>query len=87
MSDQIKPCPFCGAQPETFGSGERQRGLMIQCIGEDCPNPSVSYYDHATAIRVWNRRAAEPPKVAPNPEYADFGRGLEKIGQLPDGCS
>ncbi len=53
---KILPCPFCGSEPEVMGSGEQQRGLMIHCIGKDCPNPSTSYYDHASAIRVWNRR-------------------------------
>lgn len=54
---KLKPCPFCGEMPESFGSGEGQKGLMIECISENCPNPSVSYYDHATAIAAWNRRA------------------------------
>lgn len=53
---RIKRCPFCGSEPEVMGSGEGQKGLMIHCIGAQCPNPSVSYYDHQTAIRVWNRR-------------------------------
>lgn len=53
---RIKPCPFCGNAPETFASGERSRGLMIHCISENCPNPSVSYCDHETALAVWNQR-------------------------------
>lgn len=60
MSDKlpkILPCPFCGSEPETMGSGEGQRGLMIHCISENCPNPHTSYYDHAAAIAVWNRRS------------------------------
>jgi len=47
-------------KPEVMGSGEQQRGLMIHCIGENCPNPSVSYYDHDSAIRVWNQRSPAP---------------------------
>jgi hypothetical protein len=39
----ILPCPFCGSQPETEDVGEGRRGLMIFCIGDHCPNPSVSY--------------------------------------------
>lgn len=49
-------CPFCGKHPETMGSGEGQRGLMIHCITPGCVNPHVSYYEHAEARRVWNRR-------------------------------
>lgn len=54
----ILPCPFCGNEPTVMGSGEGRRGLMIHCIGQNCPNPSVSYYNHAAARAVWNRRAA-----------------------------
>ena len=58
----VMPCPFCGVIPEQMGSGEGQRGLMIHCISDGCVNPHVSYYDHASAIRAWNRRA--PIKTA-----------------------
>lgn len=50
------PCPFCGQPPDVMGSGEGQRGLMIQCITDGCVNPHVSYYDHNTAIAKWNER-------------------------------
>lgn len=53
---KILPCPFCGKAPEAFPSGENGRGLMIECITRNCVNPHVSYYDHASAIRIWNRR-------------------------------
>lgn len=52
----ILPCPFCGGEPEVWGSGEQERGMMIHCVAENCPNPSVSYYQHEAAKRVWNRR-------------------------------
>lgn len=33
---------------------------MIECIADDCGvNPHVSYYDHDSARRVWNRRSAD----------------------------
>ncbi len=54
----ILPCPFCGREPYVDGSGEGQRGLMIHCVGPNCANPSVSYYDHDAALAVWNQRAA-----------------------------
>lgn len=56
IAPSILPCPFCGMAPTLLGSGERQRGLMIHCVTENCVNPSVSYYNHATAKAVWNRR-------------------------------
>lgn len=54
---RILPCPFCGQPPQILASGEQWRGLMIHCISDNCANPSLSYYDHDTALRVWNRRA------------------------------
>lgn len=53
----LKSCPFCGSKPITTESGEGGKGLMIECMGDNCPHPHVSYYDHASAIKVWNRRA------------------------------
>lgn len=53
---RILPCPFCGEPPVVWGSGENNRGLMLHCISDDCPNPSVSYYDHEAALAVWNQR-------------------------------
>ena len=59
---KILACPFCGAAPVTFGSGEGQRGLMIECVTEGCVNPHTSYYDRDAAVRIWNNRQ----KVVPN---------------------
>lgn len=53
---RVMPCPFCGIKPKVMTSGERSRGLMIHCVTENCPNPSTSYYDHETALAVWNQR-------------------------------
>lgn len=53
---RVLPCPFCGKAPEIMSSGENQRGLMIHCITEECVNPNTSYYDHESALHVWNRR-------------------------------
>jgi len=52
----ILGCPFCGRDPQTFGSGEGRKGLMIECVTPGCVNPHTSYYDRATAVRVWNKR-------------------------------
>jgi hypothetical protein len=56
MDEKILACPFCGKPPETMGSGESQCGLMIECITPGCVNPHISYYDHKTAVHIWNMR-------------------------------
>lgn len=61
---RVMPCPFCGTKPEVMGSGENSRGLMIHCIAENCPNPSTSYYDHETALAVWNQRGGRHVTVS-----------------------
>jgi restriction alleviation protein Lar len=60
---KILACPFCGAAPTTFGSGEGHKGLMIECIEPGCVNPHTSYYDRDTAVRVWNKRARTVPNI------------------------
>ena len=77
----ILPCPFCGQPPIAFGSGEKQSGLMIECVSELCCHPHVSSYDHATAIAVWNMRAVPSPVLSDQRREAhrqareDFARG------------
>lgn len=58
---------FADPRPSELWPGERygdslghmdwHDGLMIECLGDDCPNPHVSYHDPKDAIAVWNRRA------------------------------
>jgi hypothetical protein len=69
-SPKLLPCPFCGKQPETEGSGENGRGLMIECATPNCVGPYTSYYDHQSARNAWNTRAALPP-VARVPVVAE----------------
>lgn len=56
VAERTLPCPFCGNAPYLMKSGDGERGLMIHCIAENCSNPSTSYYDHESALRVWNQR-------------------------------
>lgn len=53
---RLKPCPFCGKEPNVENVGDNRSALMIDCVTDDCVGPSVSCYDHTEAIRQWNRR-------------------------------
>jgi hypothetical protein len=71
MSDELKPCPFCGATalwtvPCEHGSGmfgidgAHKPGCMIGCIDfADFCTPEL-------ATEVWNRRPAQPATPAPD---------------------
>lgn len=65
---ELKPCPFCGAEPESGAWDEY--GLAIQCSSNlsKCPiNPACSGYDHQATIERWNTRAPQwqPIETAP----------------------
>lgn len=65
MNDEqinLRPCPFCGADPESGAWDEH--GFAIQCSSNlsKCPiNPAYSGYDHQATIDRWNTRAALTP--------------------------
>ena len=58
MSEELKPCPFCGEKPfvKSFGS----KITTIFCDGEACRvHPSVDNIDLDSATKGWNTRAYE----------------------------
>ncbi|MGE5523422.1 MAG: Lar family restriction alleviation protein [Rhodospirillaceae bacterium] len=60
MSNELKPCPFCGAQPtiEPWHGGKPTK-RMISCENDDCAVcPSVSGNTEREAVEAWNRRAS-----------------------------
>jgi len=72
MSQELKPCPFCGGteifiEPDEVGSG----GQWVSPIHVGCAQCKAEQQadDEASAIDAWNRRA-EPSIAAPS----DSGR-------------
>lgn len=62
MKEEIKPCPFCGKEPEVqqdenfFGMTE----WWIACLNFDCPVDNVttgSFAIKQKAINAWNKRS------------------------------
>ena len=68
MSEELKPCPFCGAITLTTTARNERIGLWtIAVFCSNCGN-GTSYFDTAEeAIAAWNRRT---------PDYLDLARGL-----------
>lgn len=62
---KLKPCPFCGSEPECeiVGDGARPESVTISCQNASCP---VNVYLEITTLDVdavkrrWNTRAEEP---------------------------
>jgi hypothetical protein len=57
MSDELKPCPFCGGEP-IMGAWD------VECDNPLCEvQPTVAGQSQAEAIAAWNRRAAPAPAL------------------------
>lgn len=59
---KIKPCPFCGKEPERVHSDCGD--YVIYCVNENCPvNPSVNS-DMDLPVKAWNTRAIDKDLLA-----------------------
>lgn len=54
MSEELRPCPFCGgeAEFETYGG----TACAVTCRKCHCGTPTVSLNDGERAVEAWNRR-------------------------------
>ncbi|MDR5756976.1 DUF551 domain-containing protein [Caballeronia sp. LZ035] len=59
MSEELKPCPFCGGVAQAIaGDGPFYGRVQIDC--SVCRNATY-WWEEAVAVRLWNRRAALAP--------------------------
>lgn len=54
LSDELKPCPFCGSEAELRRLNPYY--WAVDCTNKDCNAATMGYKDVGTAIAVWNRR-------------------------------
>lgn len=66
MSEELKPCPFCGQKPEVFGS------LGVMCANAECALEAI-----AMPIEDWNRRALSLPN---GPSELNVLKFLDQLG-------
>jgi len=61
MSDELKPCPFCGGEGvEVLDHRERGRPCSVECL--ECNASTGPQLTDGDAVAAWNRRAGEEPK-------------------------
>lgn len=56
MSDELKPCPFCGAPADLI---KGTFGYYVQCAGELCNAKLGDWVEVKYAIQAWNTRIIE----------------------------
>lgn len=65
MNEELKPCPFCGEQPEVIKTEGRYVEYIVSCTnifnedGSGCPvEPCCTtyFYEESKAIAAWNTR-------------------------------
>ena len=63
MSDELKPCPFCGGEAEYFSRPNtlfmwaHEVDHWVSCASDDCLADMGLYAEKDRAIAAWNRRA------------------------------
>ena len=71
MSEELKPCPFCGG--EAYIVPGRVLGYHIGCDGDGCPGNigrSYLYLSEKVAIKAWNHRAELTCRMEYNEEWS-----------------
>ncbi len=56
MSNELKPCPFCGAKPLMYDLLDTHGGFSIECPTDGCDAEKMKRTKEA-AISAWNTRA------------------------------
>lgn len=86
MTEQLKPCPFCGGNAKLFGSngGTPLTGWFAVC--DDCgasQKISVLTDSGSETIKAWNRRA-QPAQAVPVLTLDEMAKAFAAAGLDPD---
>ena len=68
MSEELKPCPFCGGEArfETYGG----TACAVVCQTCGCGTPTMRLDDGMIAADLWNRRAERTCRMEYNEEWS-----------------
>ena len=101
MTEELKPCPFCGEDHVSVAyTGYEDEGCVLYTLGcstTNCPghiSGSWRYFNLERAAEAWNRRAERTCEVT---EYNDCGPhaedctivltcGHRTLGDIPNYC-
>lgn len=68
MSEELKPCPFCGGEAlfETYGG----TACAVVCQTCHCGTATARLYDGMEAVKAWNRRAERTCRMEYNERWS-----------------
>jgi Lar family restriction alleviation protein len=59
VSEELKPCPFCGCNAVLHKTGDTGDGYFVKCWGCDAETEGMLYGCDNDAIKQWNTRPIE----------------------------
>jgi len=85
MSEELKPCPFCGGKAIIVSYGSDDNGShQIDCDNEKCCSPSSNTHRIKTdAISAWNTRTPDTSAVELALGYHKFADAVEHDLAVP----
>lgn len=91
MTNELKPCPFCGGEAESwYTQDDFWCAGRAGCANEDCCiRPVARGTNEDDAINIWNTRYKRTCRVVPMDYFGQppYYRGSIVSDALSDGCS
>lgn len=96
MSEELRPCPFCGAEAELVRNSSGN--YFVRCTNKQCAAKTRLYHENENgACLAWNRRAERTCNVVrtgePSPtgvprerRCSECGGMLTRFGAYCPGC-